>query len=277
MIGAVRRADRLPLAGLRVVVTRPERQAGGLVAAFAAAGARVEELPLLAVVPPADPEPLARAAAKVAAGTGRFEWILFTSANAVDAFVARLGGPLPAGLPVAVVGPATAAALRRRGRDPDLIAARGDAEELTAELAPLAAARLGSGRGPLRVLFPHAADAGPAIAAGLAAAGAVVASVVAYDKRLPDKAPARAQQIFGDDPADPLGWVTFTSPRTVAHFVALFGASWRTRRPTLRAASIGPVTTRALRRACIGPAAEAAVPADRELVAAVIRAVAGRR
>ena len=263
-----------PLTGLRVVVTRPEHQASGLVAAFAAAGAAVEELPLLAVVPPSDLEPLIRAAAEVAAGTGRFDWIVFTSANGVDAFLARLGHPLPGGLRAAVVGPATAAALRRHGREADLVATGGDGAGLAAELGPLAAARLAASQAPLRVLFPMAADAGPAIAAGLTAGGAEVTRVVAYDKRLPAGAPARARRIFGGDPADPLGWVTFTSPRTVAHFVSLFGEGWRTRRPTLRAASIGAITTRALARAGIDPAAEAASPGDGELVEAVIRAVA---
>jgi uroporphyrinogen III methyltransferase / synthase len=268
-----------PLTGLRVVVTRPEHQASGLVAAFAAAGTAVEELPLLAVVPPSDLEPLLRAAAEVAAGTGRFDWIVFTSANGVDAFLdrlARLGHPLPDGLRAAVVGPATATALRRHGREADLVATGGDAAGLAAELGPLAAARLAAGQAPLRVLFPMAADAGPAIAAGLTAGGAEVTRVVAYDKRLPAGAPARARRIFGVDPADPLGWVTFTSPRTVAHFVSLFGEGWRTRCPTLRAASIGPVTTRALARAGIDPAAEAASPGDGELVEAVTRA-AGRQ
>ena len=264
-----------PLAGQRVVVTRPETQAGGLLAAFSAAGAAVEELPLLTVVPPADLEPLNRAAAELAAGTAGFDWIVFTSANGVDAFLDRLdrlGHPLPDGLRAAVVGPATAAALRRHGRDPDLMAARGDAEGLAAELRPLAAARLAAGQPPLRALFPMAADAGPALAAGLTAAGTEVTTVVAYDKRLPGDAPARARRIFGDDAAEPLGWVTFTSPRTVVHFVGLFGTSWPARRRTLRAASIGPVTTRALGRAGIDPAAEAASPSDDEMVAAVIRA-----
>jgi uroporphyrinogen-III synthase len=295
---------RRPLHGVRVVVTRPERQAAGLVAAFAAAGARVEELPLLAVVPPADPAPLEGAvrafgaggrvgaagargevAAAGASGTGGetagrgedppFDWVAFTSANAVDALFDRLTSPLPPGLRAAVVGPATAAALRRRGAEPDRIAARRDAEGLIAELAPLAAARRAAGRPPLRVLLPQAADARPALAAGLAAAGAEVAAVVAYDKRLPADAPARARAIFGDDlpaPAAPLGWVTFTSPRVVDHFVALFGPAWAARRSTLRAASIGPVTTRALVRHGVAPAAEAATPADRALVEAVVAA-----
>jgi uroporphyrinogen III methyltransferase / synthase len=261
-------ADSQPLAGIRVVVTRPERQAGGLVAAFAAAGARVEELPLLAVVPPADAAPLTAA---VAAAAG-FDWIAFTSANAVDAFFARLDGPPPAGPRLAVVGAATAAALRGQGASPDHVSGGGDAEALGSELAALAAGRLDAGASPLRVLLPQAADARPALAARLAAAGAEVVAVVAYDKRLPAEAAARAREIFGDDSTAPLGWVTFTSPRIVRHFVELFVADWPRRRPTLLAASIGTVTSGALVAAGVEPVAEAARPGDHELVEAVVRA-----
>jgi uroporphyrinogen-III synthase len=73
----------VPLAGLRVVVTRAERQAGGLVAAFAAAGAAVETLPLLEVALPVDPAPLTRAAGELRL----YDWVVFTSANAVHALL----------------------------------------------------------------------------------------------------------------------------------------------------------------------------------------------
>jgi uroporphyrinogen-III synthase len=94
---------------------------------------------------------------------------------------------------------------------------------------------------------------------------------VAYDKRLPSDAPARAAALFA---GAPLGWVTFTSPRIARHFAGLF-ADWDQRRPELLAASIGPTTTAALQSLGVEPAAEAARPGDRELVAAVIREVVG--
>lgn len=273
-----------PLAGLRVVVTRPVHQAGGLVSAFADAGARVAELPLLAVVPPADPDALARAAEQLSE-PGRFDWVVFSSANAVDALFAHLADALPPNLRTAAVGPATADALRRRGVEPEHEARQRDAAGLAAELAPLLAqdrggsplAAAGPGAAdaaaPARVLLPQAADARPALARDLAAAGADVVAVVAYDKRLPAGAAERALAIFGDDPSRSLGWVTFTSPRIVAHFVELLGAAWEARRATLKAASIGPVTSRALARHGVAPAAEAAAAGDRELVAAVVRCV----
>ncbi|MBW8875044.1 MAG: uroporphyrinogen-III synthase [Acidobacteria bacterium] len=251
-----------PLAGLRVVITRAEHQSDGLVAAFTEADARVELLPLLEVVPPADPRPLERAATELAL----YDWLVFTSANAVEAFLPLTGGALPARVRVAVVGPATAEALRSFEVEPHLEARKADAEGLVADLAPHVARRR-------RVLLPQASDARPALAEGLAAAGAEAVAIVAYDKRLPPEAPRRAAELFANEP---LGWVTFTSPRIVRHFVELlggFGGGWERRRGELLAASIGPVTSAELRRQGAEPAAEAARPGDEEMVAAVAGAV----
>lgn len=242
------------LSGLRVVVTRAEHQSEGLAEAFRRAGARVELLPLLEVVPPADPLPLERAAAEVSS----YDWLVFTSANAVDAFL-PLTGPPPPGSRIAVVGPATAGALRAYGIEPHLTARKAEAEGLAVDLAPWVAGK--------RVLLPQAADARPALLAGLATAGADVAAVEAYDKRLPPDAVPRAREIFS---TAPLGWVTFTSPRIVRHFAELFGAGWERRRGELKAVSIGPVTTAELRRQGVEAVAEAERPGDQGMVEAVV-------
>jgi uroporphyrinogen-III synthase len=245
-----------PLTHLRVVVTRAGHQSETLATAFGRAGARVELLPLLEVVPPADPGPLERAVTDLR----RYDWAVFTSANAVEAFL-PLAGILPPELKIAAVGPATAGALRARGLEPHLTAGRADAEGLAADLAPRVAGR--------RVLLPQAADARPDLLAGLTAAGAEAVAVVAYDKRLPPEAAGRAAELFS---AHPLGWVTFTSPRIVRHFAGLFGAGWERRRGELRAVSIGPVTSAELRRQGVEPV-EAARPGEAEMVAAVVAAL----
>jgi uroporphyrinogen-III synthase len=243
------------------VVTRAAHQAEGLAAAFAAAGADVETLPLLEICPPADPRPLERAATELAL----YDWVVFTSTNAVEAFLPLTGGALPPRLQVAAVGAATADALRGYEIEPHLTATggRSDAEGLLAELAP----RVSRQR---RVLLPQAADARPTLVEGLAAAGAEPIAVIAYNKRLPDDAAYQAWDLFA---GFPLGWVTFTSPRIVRHFAEIFGEAWEYRRPELRAASIGRVTTAELRRQGVEPAAEAAQPSDDAMVEAVVRAV----
>ena len=76
----------------------------------------------------------------------RYDWLLLTSRNGVDALFPRLEGPLPR---VAVVGRGTAEALREHGVEPDLVAAVSTQEGLAAELPRPAG----------RVLFAGAEDA----------------------------------------------------------------------------------------------------------------------
>ncbi|RMH19845.1 MAG: uroporphyrinogen-III synthase [Acidobacteria bacterium] len=247
-----------PLAGLRVVLTRAAHQAGPARAAFEAAGATVELLPLLAIGPPPDAAAVERAAADLA----RFDAVAFTSQNAVAAFLPHLVGEVP---PLAAVGPATAAALRRAGHHVALEAQRRDARGL----ARLLADALGAGA---RVLIPQADDARPELARDLRSAGLAPQPVVVYAKSLPAGAAARVRRLFAQGP---LGWVVFTSPRIVEHFVRLvsdaLGDAWPRRRRELRAVAIGPTTATALRRHGIEPIV-ARQPTPDALVAAVIAA-----
>lgn len=255
-----------PLRGVRVVVTRPGHQREGLMRGFRDAGAEVEWLGLLEVGTPEEAGPLRGAAEEV----GRFAWVAFTSANAVAPLLDLLPEGLPASVAVAAVGEATARALRARGVEPRLVSARGTGSGLGEEMASVAALA------GVRVLLPLAADARPELAAGLRAAGAEVTAVVAYEKRVPAGAGEGVAALF--PPGEPLGWVTFTSPRLATTFAALVeshAGGWAARRTTLLAASIGPTTSAALRRLGVEPAAEAARAADGELVAAVVRSVAG--
>jgi uroporphyrinogen III methyltransferase/synthase len=252
MSGAV--SSESPLRGERVVVTRARHQSEELAAALAAAGAAVEFLPLLEVVAPDDPRPLARAAAEV----GGYDWLVFTSANAVEAFLTRLPAGLPASVRVAVVGPATARSAVERGVEPWILASQSDAEGLAAELAPHL-------RGDDKVLVPQADDARPALVDALRSAGVRVDAVEAYAKRLPAGAGARARELFD---GREIGWVTFTSPRIVRHFAELFGSAWDERRREVRALSIGRVTTRELRRLGVETVREASRPTPQDMVAA---------
>ena len=79
-----------------------------------------------------------------------------------------------------------------------------------------------------------------------------------------------ARELFG---GRSIGWVTFTSPRIARHFRRLAGEGWEDRREELRAASIGPVTSAALRKLGVEPAAQATTPSETELVASIVAAV----
>jgi uroporphyrinogen-III synthase len=252
------------LAGRRVVVTRAEHQADELGEILMAAGAAVERLPLLALLPPEDPAPLAAAARDLAS----YRWVVFSSANAVRALFGAMSDRWPNGVSVAAIGDATDAALGAAAVRPDIVARESTAEGLLAELTP----RLRRGSGE-RILLPQAADARSTLVEGLRAAGHEVDAIVAYRKTVPPDARGRAAAIFGDAP---LGWVTFTSPSIARSFAGLFEPRWSERRRTLCAASIGPVTSEALRTLGVPPAAEASKASDEALVAAIVAHVGGR-
>lgn len=252
-----------PLRGQRVVITRAAHQAEPLAEAYRAAGARPELLPLLEVRPPRDGA-LEEALKEALGGLPRYRWIAFTSSNAVDAVFERIDR-LPSETRVAAVGSSTAAAFLEAsgGREVDVLAQEPRAEGLLEALLP----HLGSGNA---VLLPQAEDARAALADGLRAAGAEVKAVTAYRKALPADARERAGRLFGE--GEPLGWVTFTSPSTARRFAALFEEAWRSRRESLRAVSIGPVTSAALEELGVSPAAEAAEPSPHGLVEATVTA-----
>ena len=72
------------LSGLRIVVTRAEHQAQELADPLRKLGATVILLPVIAIGPPLDSEPLRYAAGHY----NVYDWIIFTSVNAVTAFAA---------------------------------------------------------------------------------------------------------------------------------------------------------------------------------------------
>jgi uroporphyrinogen-III synthase len=251
------------LEGVRVVVTRSTRQASALLERLEEHGADAVALPLLEVLPPRDERALERAASELAL----YDWLVLTSANAVESLFERSGGTVPARLRIAVVGEATARALQAYEVEPALTAEESRAEGLAAALAPHVRRRR-------RVLLPQAEDARPVLAERLEAAGAEVVRVTAYRKRMPAGTIERARSLFA---TKPWGWVTFTSPSTVRNFVETLGASWSDGRPTLDAASIGPVTSAELRSFGAEPAAEAGSPSAASLVESIVATVSRRR
>ncbi|MFZ0180672.1 MAG: uroporphyrinogen-III synthase, partial [Candidatus Dormiibacterota bacterium] len=90
----------LPLAGRRVLVTRTRERAEGLVDRLHSAGASVAIVPLIATLPIADPEGIARIAAEVGAAP-QPRWVAFTSATAVRLVLGAVGAGALAGVLVA--------------------------------------------------------------------------------------------------------------------------------------------------------------------------------
>ena len=237
---------RLPLAGARIVVTRARAQAGELTAALEALGAAVVELPTIRIVPPADPEPLRRAAAEAAS----FDWIVFTSVNAVERFAATLratGGDERRlrGVRVCAVGPATAAALTGRGVRADAVP-----EEFVSDAAPAAMSAVDELRGR-RILLPRARAARAALPEALRAAGARVVEVEAYATEVDGRGAEAVRERLAAGEVDV---VTFTAGSTVRAFAELVGTGLG----RARVASIGPVTSAVAREVGMRVDAEAA-------------------
>jgi len=239
-----------PLAGLSVVVTRPRAQAGGLAAGLARHGASVVVLPVIAIAEPDDPGPLRDAARRA----GEYDWVVFTSANAVERFVALLpDGRALGGVRLAAVGPGTAAALAARHLAADLVPDAASAEALVAAMPS----------GPGRVLFPHAAEGRDVVGPGLRARRWEVDEVEAYRTVAATAADgATTEALEGARGADV---VVFTSPSTVEHFLALTGGA-----VPPKVACIGPVTAEAARRAGITVDVVAADRSDRGVMAAMV-------
>ena len=151
-----------PLAGRRIVVTRPDAQT--LADDLERLGAEVTLVPLIEIRDAEDRGALADAIERFST----YDWIVLTSVNGVAAVSEGLSGL--AGPRVAAVGPVTADAIRERGVEPAFVASRAS-EDIAAGLGEL------DGK---RVLIPQADIAGPALAEELRGRGAEVDVVVAY-------------------------------------------------------------------------------------------------
>jgi uroporphyrinogen III methyltransferase/synthase len=256
-----------PLAGRRVLVTRPREQAAELSHALRELGADVLLAPLIRIASPADPWPLQRAAADIQT----FEWVVLTSGNAADAFARALSAvsgrsSLPASIGVCAVGPATAAQARKHGLAVDLVA-----DEWTAEGVVAALMDTGPMKGR-RVLIPRADIAREYVASALRRAGAEVTEVVAYRTVPEERVPDEVQEALAAGLVDV---VIFTSGSAVRSFAAIFGADASRMLQRAAVAVIGPTTAGAARQAGIPVAiqpATFAVPALVQAIAAHYRA-----
>src|SRR5690348_16725056 len=109
--------------GKTIVITRAASQSAALRSRLEDFGARVIECPTIHIVPPKSWRPVDDAIRRL----DTYQWILFTSANAVEQFMDRMGERRPA-VPLAVVGSATAATLAQWGLQPALMPAEFNAE-----------------------------------------------------------------------------------------------------------------------------------------------------
>ncbi|MFO7661700.1 MAG: uroporphyrinogen-III synthase [Chloroflexota bacterium] len=212
----------------RIIVTRSAEQADALIERLEALGAMVIPFPVIQVLPLPSAE-----IDEAIAHLDRYDWLVFTSANAVRFFWERLSGVMPYldRTRVAASGSATGDRLRALGVEPDFIPAEFVGERLVEGLGDVA------GR---RVLLPRSRIGRPEITELLRQRGAIVDDIALYDTvtAVPDEA---AWAVL-DRPVD---CVTFTSPSSVRNWLKLIegrGLDSRLANQEIAVACIGPIT-----------------------------------
>ena len=225
-------AERRPLHGRRVVVTRARTQASGLAARLAALGAEVVEAPAIRVEARASDGP------EIAAALDAIEsyaLVCVTSANGaallMDTLSARGGDARAlAGATVAAVGPATVAELRARGIRADVVPERSIADALAVALEAVPVAGL-------RALVVRPGEARDTLPQALAERGASVDAVALYDTVPEALGPALLERVSSAD------YATFTSSSTVRYLLDALEADGARSLAGTRIASIGPATS----------------------------------
>jgi uroporphyrinogen III methyltransferase/synthase len=231
--------DERPLFGKRIVVTRSREQAGELIEMLEDRGAEAIPAPTIRIAPPEDLGALERACLEA----GTYDWLIFTSANAVDWFMERLLAASDIrelkGVRICTVGASTASRLSRYGIRVDLTP-----PEFRAETIVEALSGVGDVRGR-RFLLPRADIARDVLVEQLRAAGGDVKDVIAYRTTL-DTERAGDYDIYRMLLDREIDAVTFTSPSTARNFVEILGREQAADllRPIV-VASIGPVTAEA--------------------------------
>jgi uroporphyrinogen-III synthase len=230
-------AHEKPLEGKRIVVTRAPEQAGELVRTLEHMGAEIISLPSVVFESPEDSRPLDRALGEL----GSFDWVLFTSQNAVRFVSLRLEqlGLPPTVRQVAAVGPATAEAAKLQGFHLDYVATNHTAHSLAKELRDSLAGGM--------VFLPRSDRAGDHLAIALREGGAQVTDVVAYRTVAPE-APDQAvlDRIRGAE----IDVTIFASPSALHNLDGFLGAGeLATLAERVQFAAIGPTTARAMREA----------------------------
>jgi uroporphyrinogen III methyltransferase/synthase len=228
--------DNRPLFGKRVLVTRSRTQASRMCDLLEDAGAVAVELPAIAIAPPADFSTLDDAVDRLTS----YGWVIFASVNAVDSVferVDRLGKDARAfgSARVGAIGPATCAALERRGIRPDFTPSRSISSAALEELAAY-------DWNGVSVLLPAADIGRDELDDGLSRLGASVQRVTAYRTITPTDAAQRARDAFTEG----VDIVTFTSSSTVRNLLALLEEDGGPGREALAdsvIACIGPVTS----------------------------------
>ena len=281
----------------RILVTRSPHQASALADQLRAVNLDPILIPTIELAYPTTFAPLDAALAHL----DTFHWLLFTSANAVEAFAKRSacsavsypgdtqvpqgfslgshrpieegalapGVCLPSELLIAAIGPTTAQALEALNLPVHLLPPQAIAESLTEAILPHALQPDGS---PTRFLLLRAETARNHLPDTLRAAGAHVTIAPVYRTVVPSGSIAAIRHLFAHQDLWPAA-ITFTSSSTATNLLALLEASGTRLPQEILRISIGPITSQTLRDLNLPPHVEATEPTLPALAAAVVKSL----
>jgi uroporphyrinogen-III synthase len=238
-----------PLSGWRILTTRASKQSGGLAGPLREMGADVIEVPTIEIKPPSSFKALDAALKNIA----KYDWLILTSVNGVEALFARLkklriAPTTLTHLQVAAIGPATQREIENGGLKVAVTPDRYVAEAVVEALKGKTAGK--------RVLLVRAKIARDVLPNELRKTGAKVDVAEAYETLVPKGSKAKLNRLFANDSSRP-DIVTFTSSSTATNFLSLLEKDhWHGLRE-IWLASIGPVTSDTLRQAGFKPNIEA--------------------
>lgn len=242
--------EKRPLFGQRVIVTRAREQAADFVQGLQELGAEVVTLPVIKIVPPTHLDALK----DVFLELGTYNWLVFTSANGVNAFFRYFFAGFDdlraiGNVRLAAVGPGTAARLKELHLRVDVMPEEATGVKIAGAINTFESLE------NLKVCLLRAEDANPDLPAALNELRAIVDDIPVY------KTVAETEDVTGAGArllTEGADWITFTSASTVEKFHERFDLpKLAAQFPRLKLATIGPETTKALTTLGLKPAVEA--------------------
>ncbi len=258
---------------LRVLVTRSPHQTSELAGELRGVGLEPVLVPVIEIAPPSSFEVLDATLARLRS----YDWIVFTSANAVEVFQRRLDllrlKAAEVQTHVAAIGPATARALESAGLKVEVIPSRAVGEALAEALLPYARNSEGL---PGRFLIIRAEEGRDLLPEALRRAGAEVLVAPAYRNVVAAESIDAIRELF-ESATSGVDAITFTSSSAARNLLALCEAAGVTLPDAALRVSIGPITSETLRSLGYSPHAEALTASVAALAQAVRAAIDDRQ
>jgi uroporphyrinogen III methyltransferase/synthase len=264
-------SESRPLFGQRILVTRPAHQASGMIAKLEALGAVIARFSTIEIREPVDFAPLDRALGQLR--DGMWDWLLFTSANGVEALIRRLessGRDLRdlGCVKLAAIGPKTSASLRKYHLRADIVPdATFSSEGLVAALRPHVVGQ--------RVLMARANRGRELLLNELRKVAMAVEQVTVYDQV---DAVAPSPDVMDALRRGEIRYIPLPSSSIARGILGAFDETIRGRveRGEIRLVAISPETGNAIRELGYPVAAEADIFTEDGLIDAIVKLERGR-